>query len=73
MQLVNNQGVSLLVMGGGVMNWTQRGAKDETNKHVHLHSAHSADLSVLKPNDLLSLASALIRQGFPSTYAVTTG
>ena len=65
----------MLVVGGGVMNWTKirGGAKDDTNKHVHLHSAHSADLSVTNPNELLSLASALIRQGFPSTYAVTTG
>ena len=71
----------LVVLGGGIMDWTREGDQD---KHVHLHSAYSTDGTKSsggsgggavpsRPAELLNLASVLVRQSMPASYKVTTG
>ena len=68
---------SVTVLGGGIMEWSARGDGSVGDRHLRLHSAHSAaDVGggvPSRPSDLLNLASVLVRQSLPPTCHVTTG
>ena len=69
MQLPGWSPGSLMVMGGGIMEWRR-----DRDRYLHLHSGYCVDTSPdSRPEDLLTMAALLVKESLPFGYTVVPG